>query len=147
MSVDICASVVSHLYADDDVRRLVDDNIYRDVAPDEAGTLYTTVQHLGATPGRHLVSTSGYTEALVQINTWGTNRTDVEAVADAIREALDHMIGATLGTPPNEATVGAIYLTRDPDDWIPARQGEHDGTYGARQSARIFHDESIPTFA
>ena len=147
MSVDICASMISHLYADDEIRRLEGDNIYRDVAPDDGETLYTIVQHLGAIPGRHLTATSGYTEALVQINTWGRNRTDVEAVADAIREALDQMIGATLGTPPNEATIAVIKLIRDPDDVIPPRQGQEDVTYGARQTARIFHDESVPTFA
>lgn len=147
MSVDICASLMSHLYADFEVRSLVDDNIYRDVAPSEITSDRIVVQHLGAIPGRHLTATSGYTEALVQINVWGPNRTNVEAVADAIREALDHLTGATLGTPPNEATANVIMLTRDPDDWIPPRQGQEDGTYGARQTARIFHDESVPTFA
>lgn len=147
MSVDICASVISHLFADDEIRRLEGDNIYRDIAPNAGETLYTIVQHLGAIPGRHLTAVSGYTEALVQINTWGTSRRDVEAVADAIREALDHLTGATLGTPPNEATVAVIELTRDPDDVIPPRQGQEDVTYGARQTARIEHTESIPTFA
>ncbi len=154
MSVDICASVISHLFADDDVRRLIGNDIYRDIAPNEGETLYIVVQRLFAEPGRHLTAVSGYTDALVQINTWGLStresgisRRDVEAVADAIREALDHMTGATLGTPPNEATIGVIMLTRDPDDVIPPRHGEEDVTYGARQTARIEHTESIPTFA
>lgn len=147
MSVDICAAVISHLYNDADVSSLVGDHVYRDVAPNEGETLYIIVQHLGAIPGRHLLATSGYTEALVQINTWGLTRPGVEAVADAIREALDHLTGSTVGTPPNEATIAVIILTRDPDDVIPPRQGEEDVTYGARQSARIFHDESVPTFA
>lgn len=147
MRVDICASLISHLYDDDDVRRLVGKDIYRDIAPNEGETLYITVQRLFAEPGRHLTAVSGYTEASVQINTWGPNRTDVEAVADAIREALDHMTGATLGTPPNEATVAVVEITRDPDDVIPPRHGEQDVTYGARQTARIEHTESIPTFA
>lgn len=154
MSVDICASMISHLFDDDDVRRLLGNNIHRDIAPDSGETLYTIVQHLGAIPGRHLTSTSGYTEALVQINTWGQSNADVqisrshvEAIADAIREALDHLTGATLGTPPNEATVAVIRLTRDPDQVIPPLRGEQDVTYGARQTARIFHDETVPTFA
>lgn len=154
MSVDICAAMISHLFNDTDVSNLVGEHIYRDVAPNEGETLYITVQHLGAIPGRHLTATSGYTEALVQINTWGLStrdsgisRSDVEAVADAIREALDHMTGETLGSPPNSATVAVIMLTRDPDDVIPPRHGEEDVIYGARQTARIFHDESVPTFA
>ena len=83
----------------------------------------------------------------MQINTWGSNRTDVEAVADMIRESLDHLTGATLGTPPNTATVAVVMLTRDPDDVITPRHGQEDVTYGARQTARIEHTESIPTFA
>lgn len=147
MSVDICASLISHLHNDDVVSGLIGDAIHRDVALHKGETLYVVVQHLGAKPGRHLTATSGYTEAMVQINTWGTNRTTVEAVADAIREALDHMTQATLGSPPNEATVSVIQLTRDPDSWRAPLEGQHDGTYGARQTARIFHDESVPTFA
>lgn len=146
MSVDICASVISHLYADDTVHSLVDEHVYRDVAPSDIATERIVVQHLGAIPGRHLTATSGYTEALVQINVWGPNRPDVEAVADAIREALDHLTGATVGTPPNEATVAVVILSRDPDEWIPPRQGQEQGIFGARQTARIEHTESIPTF-
>lgn len=146
MSVDICAAVISHLYADIDVFTLVGEHIYRDIAPNEGERLYIVVQHLGAVPGRHLTATSGYTEALVQINAWGSTRAGVESVADAIREALDHLTGATVGNPPNSASVDVIQLTRDPDDVIPPRQGEEDVTYGARQTARIFHKESVPTF-
>ena len=151
MSVDIGASTMSHLHGDDVVFGLIGENIYRDRAPRDAPlrdgeTLYVVVQHLGARPGRHLTATSGYAEALVQINTWGSNRTKVEAVADAIREALDHMTQATLGTPPNEAEIHVIRLARDPDDWRRPLEGQHDGRYGARQTARIFHDESVPRF-
>lgn len=146
MSVDICASLISHLYNDDVVRGLVGDAIHHDVAPHKGETLYIVIQHLGARPGRHLTATSGYTEALVQINTWGRDHTEVEAVADAIREALDNMTHATLGTPPNEATVDVIQLARDPNDWRAPLEGQHDGRYGARQTARIFHKESVPTF-
>lgn len=152
MSVNIVASTMSHLYADDTVRGLIGENIYRDVAPKNVPLrngekFYVVLQHLGARPGRHLTATSGYAEALVQINVWGSNRTTVEAVADAIREALDHMTQATLGTPPNEAAIHVIQLARDPDDWRAPLEGQHDGRYGARQTARIFHDESVPTFA
>ena len=152
MSVDIAASTMSHLYADDVVRSLIGENIYRDrapkdVPPRDGETLYVVVQRLGARSARHLTATSGYAEALVQINVWGSNRTTVEAVADAIREALDHLTGATLGTPPNEATVAVIMLTRNPDGWIEPQHGEYDGTYGARQTASIEHTESVPTFA
>ena len=152
MSVDIAASIMSHLYADDTVRGLIGENIYRDVAPKNAPLrdgeiLYVVIQRLPARSERNLVATSGYAEALVQINVWGSNRTTVEAVADAIREALDHMTHATLGTPPNEATISVIHLARDPDDWRAPLEGQHDGRYGARQTARIFHDESVPTFA
>lgn len=147
MSVDICASMISHLFNDADISSIVGEHVYRDVGPNSSETLYIVVQHLGAISGRHLIATSGYTEALVQINTWGSNRTDVEAVADMIRESLDHLTGATLGTPPNTATVAVVMLTRDPDDVIPPRHGQEDVTYGARQTARIEHTESIPTFA
>lgn len=152
MAIDIAASTMSHLYADDTFRGLVGENIYRDVAPKDAPlrdgeTLYVVVQRLGARPGRNLIATSGYAEALVQINTWGSNRTTVEAVADVIREALDNMIQATLGTPPNEATVDVIKLSRDPDEWRAPLEGQHDGRRGARQTARIVHRESVPTFA
>lgn len=154
MSVDICAAVISHLFNDTDVSNLVGKHVYRDFAPNEGETLYIVVQRIFAEPGRHLTAVSGYTEALVQINTWGLStrdsgisRSDVEAVADAIREALDHMTGATLGSPPHSATVRVIMLTRDPDDTIPPRQGEEDVTYGARQTASIEHAESVPTFA
>lgn len=152
MSVDIGASTMSHLHNDDVVFGLIGGNIYSDRAPKnvplrDGETIYVVVQHLGARPGRNLTSTSGYTEALVQINTWGSNRTIVKAVAEAIRLALDHMTQATLGTPPNEAAIHVIRLARDPDDWRAPLEGQEDGRYGARQTARIFHDESVPTFA
>lgn len=152
MSVDIAASTMSHLHNDDVVFGLIGENIYRDRAPKDmplrnGETLYIVVQRLVARSARNLVSTSGYAEALVQINTWGSNRTTVEAVADAIREALDHMTQATLGRPPNEAEIHVIQLARDPDSWQRPLEGQHDGRYGARQTARIFHDESVPTFA
>lgn len=152
MSVDIAASTMSHLYADDTVRGLIGENIYRDRAPNDVPlrdgeTLYVVVQRLVSRSARHLTATSGYAEAMVQINVWGSNRTTVEAVADAIREALDHMTHATLGTPPNEAEIHVIQLARDPDDWRAPLEGQHDGRYGARQTARIFHRESVPTFA
>lgn len=152
MRVDVVAALVSHLDADDVIRGLLGDAIFRDVLPsDREDTLYIIVQHLGAIPGRHLTAVSGYTEAFVQINVWGRGpeqtRVEVEEVADAIREALDHMTQTTLGTPPDDVAIGVIELERNPDDVVRPRRGEESVTYIARQTARIEHTESVPTFA
>ncbi len=151
MSVDICAALVSELYADDVVRGLVGDAIFQDALPSlRTDTLYIVVQLLSSRPGRHLTGTSGYTDALVQINAWGVGprrtRVDVNEVAEAIREAVGGAIQATLGTPPHEVEVGAVKIDRDPNATL-RRPGKEGLTFGARQTARINHSESVPTFA
>ena len=152
MRVDICSALVSHLFADDVIRGLVSDAIFRDELPARRkDSLYVVVQRISAIPGRHLTAVSGYTEAIVQINVWGVGpdrtRVDVEEVANAIREALDHMTQATLGTPPDDVSIGVVELERDPDEVIPPKRGQEHVIYGARQTARIEHTESVPTFA
>lgn len=152
MSVDILESVVSELYGNDVVRGLVDDAIFQDVLPsDRTDTLYIVVQLIASNPARHLTGTSGYTDALVQINVWGRSpartRVEVNDVAEAIREALGGAIQATLGTPPHDVEVGVVKIDRDPNAVLPPRRGEQGVTFGARQTARISHSESVPVFA
>lgn len=152
MSVDICAAVVSELEGNDVVRGLVDDAIFQDVLPStRTDTLYIVVQFLGANPGRHLTGTSGYTDAFVQINVWGRSpartRVDVNEVAEAIREAIGGAIQATLGTPPHDVSVGFVKVDRNPNAALPPRRGGQGVTFGARQTARINHSESVPAFA
>lgn len=133
------------------MRGLVGDAIFQDELPsDRKDTLYIVIEYLGAIPGRHLTRVSGYADATLQTNVWGRTpdrtRVEVEAVADAIRETVkDHLAHTTLGTPPNDVSVGSVMLERNPNAVIHPKGGEEGLIYGARQTALIEYTESIPT--
>jgi hypothetical protein len=50
---------------------------------------YVTYQQISGPPVRHLRARSALAEVLVQIDVWGPDRGEVEAIADAVEAALE----------------------------------------------------------
>ena len=140
-------AMIAELRADTGVAALVDERVFKKVAPQGKPLPYITVQRISNSHVHHLTAASGLADARVQVSCWDTSDSGAEALAEAVREALDGFTQDTLGSGDNTADVRRISLDNDRDHFVPSTVGSDIGTHGMILDFDVWYGESVPTFS
>lgn len=142
----IKAAMSEHLQENAALAALVGDHIYIAVAPAEVTEPYIVIHKISETHERHMAAAAGLATGRFQINCYGASDNSVQAVATALREAMDHMLLTTIGTVET-AEVNAAFLDGGFDVFEGPDDGSQDGTYAVKQDWIIWYEESVPVFS
>lgn len=129
------------------VAALVETRIHPQRAP-QGGTLpYQVFRRINADHQRHMAAASGTVEVIVQLDIVSESWETAKSIANANREALDGYLG-TLSISGEDLVVQEISLIREgPDVYVQPSTADDVGKHVIRQDYRVWHEESIPTFA
>lgn len=144
--MSVADSLSSHLKNNAGVSAEVSDRVYVNIAEPNPGAKFITVQRLPGTDHAHDQSgASGLVEHSFQVNCYADLPQDAETIAEAVRQALDGLIRATLGTSPNDMTVISVFLDDDHGDHVSQIDGSAQGKHVVRMTWEITSTESIPS--
>lgn len=101
-------------------------------------------------PNHHMTGASGLTEATVQIDVWALTSVSRRAIAKLVKNAMDGIIGGTMGTAPYNLSVDSVLLKSN-----RATEEKEIGTENASENAihrmsmdfTIYYREAIPTLS
>ena len=140
---DIKTALYDLLAADGTVAGIVSTRIYHQAASTNADLPYIVIQRIGSIHDHHMTAATGLTRPSIQIDCWSTSSTLAQALAEAVREALDVYRG-TMGT--DSLFVNVASLQGENDDYEIPRSDEEVTSYRVTQDWLIWHAESVPTF-
>lgn len=125
---------------------LVGDRIHAQNAPTRSDNPKVVFQSITGLPVSHIKGSSGYVQTIMQIEAWGDNLPDAEALANAIRNLID-------GYPTDGAehvfdgvAIGSIVRISNTDDFNLPFDGQQQGSFRVARDYRISYRESIPDF-
>ena len=135
------AELFAYLNADAPLTVLVGARIFPQIAPPSASFPRVTITRIVNGHERHMLASSGLSRATYQIDSWALNSPSVEAVAEALRNALDGFIGKLMGG----IDIRSIFLVDENDNIEEPTDGSDNSIYRISQDYTINHRESIPT--
>jgi len=97
LSVDITGSIRTLLLANTSVSALVSTRAYSDVLPQNAAMPALTYSLIVESPNEHLGGIVDLSRATIQVDCFGITRSSANALADAVRIAIE-MYRGTVGT-------------------------------------------------
>lgn len=136
-------AIKEELAADGGVSAIVADRIYELTAAADATEPYLIIEITDEEGQPHLRGGSGLVDATVGIECVATTATGMDALADAVREALDTKRD-TLGTGADATVVRNIALTARGDTVIEPRDGSRGYKRVRRLVFTVWYRESIP---
>lgn len=143
--MSVTASFASHLKNDADVSAEVSDNVYVNIAEPNPGAKFITVQRLPGTEHvRNQGGASGKVQYSFQVNCYADAAEDAETIGDAVRDALDGLTRATLGTSPNNMTAISVTLEDDNGDYVSVSDGSEQGKHVVRMTWSVWAAETVP---
>ena len=132
------ASLYSFLTAQSPVTDLVSTRIYpAGEAPKTITYPYVTYQRISNRHERHTQGGAALAAPRYEINCWAQSNLDAEAVADAIREAMNDFRGA-FGSVQSRG----CFLESDDSDIEPPDDGSHVSKHVTRLDFTIWHTET-----
>ncbi len=89
----------------------------------------------------HMEAAAGLVQEIFQFDVFSTTEKNVETVTEQLRLALDGFRGDM-----NGENVRSIHIVDEDDEITNPTDGSDDGKFSTRQSYRVTHTESVPTF-
>ena len=145
-TVDVARAFRQILVDDSTVQGLVDAQVFRDVAPQDATLPLIVYTIIDDVPFNHLQAQAAESIARVQCDCYAVKHDGARALADAAREAANGFRG-TVTTGDGSLSVTLLQLDTSSDGYIEPASGEEIGIFMVRMDFRIGHAESVPTFA
>lgn len=139
-------AVVSHLKDDFALSQRVGSRIYRSAAKRNAPLPYIIVQRIGSDHVRHMGAAAGLASQTVQVTCWADNPDVADALAEDVRDSLDHRNHEDIGTQPNVVALKAAFLDSEIDTLLPA-DPVGESIFGVIMTWTIWHAESVPTLS
>lgn len=140
-------ALVVELRANAGVAAIVATRVFRGIAPQGQALPYLTLQLISNDHQDHMTAASGLADARIQVSSWDKTEHGAEALANAVREALDGFTQATLGGSGYTADVRRISLEGEAENYVAPMAGDDVGVFGVMQDYGIWYGETIPTFA
>lgn len=145
--MSIHQALKSHLLNDSDVALIVEDRVFRTIAPRGAALPRITFQRIDDTRERHMTAVSGHLSTDFDLKCWAATENEAIELADAVRRSLDHKHHTTIGLAPFGETISAAFLEDSFDDYEAPSDASDDGIHVVVQSWTIWHTETIPELA
>lgn len=126
MANSVTLAVCSELKGDAAVSAIVAFSVFDSVVPNAAQvkTPYITVQQIpGGEQAHDQSGASGLARVRLQINCYESTAKLAHTLRDAVADALDGNIGATIGTGANTLAMSSLFLIDDFQDFEPALDG------------------------
>lgn len=143
--MSVTASLLSHMKNDAGVSGQVSDRVYTNIAEPNPGVKFITVQRLPGTDHiHHQGGASGKVQSVFQVNCYADAPEDAETIADQVRDALDGLMAATMGTSPNDMTVISVVLEDDHGDYVTETVGSAQGKHVVRMTWSVWSSETVP---
>lgn len=136
-------AIQEHLAADGGVSAIVSSRIYHLTADADASLPYLVVEITDEDGQPHLAGASGLVDATVAIECTASTAAGMDALAEAVREALDTASG-TLGTGDDATVVRNASLTARGDAYLEPRDGSRGYKRVKRLVFTVWYRESIP---
>ena len=129
-----------HLTQDSAISALVSTRVYHQFAPSGTALPYVTYQRISHDHMRHLTAGSSHAVARYQVDGWAKDTQGADALAEAIREALDNYRG-NMGESGD--TVAAVsFLESDRDDMVGPSDDAQPKTFRVSLDFSIAHAET-----
>ena len=132
----IHARLVAHAL----ITALVGGRIYHNMAPGNAASPYLVYSKVSSNSEQHQGGASGLAESRFQIDSYSTDADEVDALATAVRMAMDGYRGTT-----NSTFINKITLDSEIDGIEGPSVGRQNSIARTTQDYMVWHDESIPT--
>lgn len=141
---DILKNLAGHLRDNAGVAALVGTDIFRGIAPQQAGLPRITL-NLISTPERvhGQGGASGLVLGRIQVDCWGSKKTlEHSTLADEVRDAIDGLMHTTIGD--DDLAIKSITLDDAFDDYTMPTGGDANAIPRVIQEYLIWYAESIP---
>lgn len=139
--MSIKQSVLAYLLTKTGVTSLVVDRIYTGLRPQGEALPAITIHKISAGPEHDLDGAAGNANPRIQIDCWAGTDLEADALAEAVRNAMDGFTG-TMGSHH----IDVALLDDGSDDQAVPIDGSDVSTYRVTQDYLIRHTESQPTF-
>ena len=121
---------------------LIDKRLFVHQAPQGAVAPYIVWRRLpDVDHHHHMLAAAGLVQEIFQFDVFSTTAKNVETVAEQLRLALDGFRGEM-----NGENVRSIHIVDEDDEKVNPTDGSDDSKFSIRQSYRVTHTESVPTF-
>ena len=125
---------------DDDIRDRIDGRIYAGRVPDGGKMPCVVIQMLSADRIYHLGGEAPVNEAIVQADVYGESISEVDSIAELLRNRTSGYQGAAGDESIREATI-----IREADTAQQPRGGSGKWVYRHSRDFRIFYTVTVPT--
>lgn len=125
------------------VTDLVNTRVYHGIAPQEAALPYVVMDEEANEGAHHFGGAVGINDLTVSFNIWAASQASANAVHEALRGALDGLIGSSIGSGPTSVR-GAERLERQTVAQ-PKHPGDESPLFFGRSVYLITHTQSVPT--
>lgn len=147
MASRVALQAVQQLLADDaTVSGLVSTRIQPGVAHRNWALPYIVLNLISSNHYHHMDSASGLAQERIQVDCYDDNPTDVIALKDAVREALDGYRGTVTTDGSNTVVIRRLHLENDNDFFLPPQDSSDLGTFRGSMDFWVGHTETVPTF-
>lgn len=117
------------------------------MVPQNATLPYSTYMRISTVRNPHLGAASGIIEARIQWDHYAASFGTVRDMAEAMREAFDGMVDATITSGDDSLPVMAFHLENENDTALPPDGGAELRVLGVSQDWIVHYGESVPTFS
>jgi hypothetical protein len=138
--VSIATTLAARLKAVTGVSNLVSTRVWADRAPRATPHPYVVLQRIGGEPIHHLANASGLANATVQIDVFASSGSSRDAVAEAVRDAIDGWSGSQGGVLVQEVTLDPPVETQEGEDL-----GREVPIFRARIDGEVFFELAAPS--
>ena len=126
---------------------LVSNRVYQEIAPTNAALPYITWQIISDIPTGHLVAESGIAKKMVQFDCFAATDASCNAVEDALRDAIDGLAAATMGTGVETIYLRSCRKHNSFQRMIPPSDGSQKAIYRRMAEYSFWHTETVPSLA
>ena len=139
-------ALVQLLKNDSTVFGLLGAKIYPQQAPPDTPYPYAVYQVISSVPDRNLVNGNGVATTRVQLDVYYDNYSEIRALSDAVKLALDTKRGlVTVGA--DSVRLYSVDLSNSYDGFLDPVGGESYGDYRKSMDFLVRHTEQVPDTA
>lgn len=113
---------------------VVGTHIFPFMAPTSVAQPYITMQRLTHLNDRHMVGVTDLAHLTMQLDSWALSSCDLEAVTEALRQALDGYRGNMAGVPVEYCAVMNEF-----DTYEPPTDGSEQGIFHTAMDVEMWH--------
>lgn len=145
--MSIKTALASHLKNEPTVQEKVGADVYIQEVSSQATLPWIVIHGISGNHVHHMTAGSGLAVVTLQVDCWDTGAILAEELAEVMRECLDTLNHRNIGLAPNTIYVRGAELDGQVDGLETPTHGTSPAKSVVHQTWRIWHTESVPTFA